>query len=67
MLVSIDQLYAGDTPDMVNGEERWKVYGVTNDGRFLTVVFTVITETYLRVVTAYDMDAAERHEFLKQE
>ena len=41
------------------GEHRWKLFGRTRDGRYLTVVFTVRNK-HLRTVTAYTMNQRER-------
>jgi uncharacterized DUF497 family protein len=63
--MSIEHVYAEGTPDVIDGEERWKVYGSTLAGRLLTVVFAMITEVSVRIVTAYDMDAGERREYFQ--
>ena len=43
----------------VQGERRWKLFGRTEAGRYLVVVFT-IRRSKLRPVTAYTMNQAER-------
>ena len=40
-------------------EERWKLLGTTNAGRYLVVVFT-IRKNKFRTVTAYTMNQVER-------
>jgi uncharacterized DUF497 family protein len=44
------------------GEERWKLFGRTGEGRYLVVVFTVRRERF-RVVTAYTMNQVERRAY----
>jgi len=41
------------------GEKRWKLFGRSEGGRYLVVVFT-IRQTKLRPITAYTMNQAER-------
>ncbi len=43
----------------VRGEKRWKLFGRSDAGRYLVVVFT-IRQTRLRPVTAYTMNETER-------
>ena len=49
----------------VEGEQRFVYYGETNAGRLLAVIVTERGES-IRVVTAYDLDAGQRHEYLKR-
>jgi len=46
-------------------EKRWKLFGRTNAGRFLVVVFT-IRHRRMRTVTAYPMNQAERRFYASQ-
>ena len=43
----------------VRGEKRWKLFGRSEAGRYLVVVFT-IRQNRLRPVTAYTMNETER-------
>lgn len=43
----------------VEGEKRWKLFGRSEEGRYLVVVFT-IRRNRLRPVTAYPMNQVER-------
>jgi len=43
----------------VNGEKRWKLFGASDAGRYLVVVFT-IRKARLRPVTAHTMNRKER-------
>lgn len=43
----------------VQGEKRWKLFGLSEAGRHLVVVFT-IRRNRLRPVTAYTMNQVER-------
>jgi uncharacterized DUF497 family protein len=49
----------------VEGELRFVYYGETNTGRLLAVI---VAERYddLRVVTAYDLDAGQRRDYLRR-
>jgi uncharacterized protein len=49
----------------VEGEERWKLFGKTDSGRYLVVVFTIRRRQF-RTVTAYQMNAAERRKYAAQ-
>jgi len=49
----------------VEGEQRFVYYGETNTGRLLAVIVTERGES-IRVVTAYDLDAGQRREYLKR-
>jgi uncharacterized protein len=49
----------------VEGERRFVYYGETNAGRLLAVIVTERGES-IRVVTAYDLDAGQRREYLKR-
>jgi uncharacterized DUF497 family protein len=46
----------------VNGEERWKLFGKTESGRYLVVVFTIRRKRF-HAVTAYQMNATERRKY----
>jgi uncharacterized DUF497 family protein len=59
-----DPIYDEDTPDYVDGEERFRLYGETRHGRLLGVVYT-IRGARIRVITAWDMDAHERKWYLE--
>jgi uncharacterized DUF497 family protein len=51
------------TPDILHSgnEQRYRALGMTNDGRQLTVIFTVRNnDTLLRVISARDMHRKER-------
>jgi uncharacterized DUF497 family protein len=43
---------------IVNGENRWKLFGKTVFGRYLVVVFTIRRKRF-RAVTAYGMNAPQ--------
>lgn len=47
----------------VDGEVRYVYYGETDSGRLLAVVLVERGET-IRVVTAYDLDAGQRKDYL---
>ena len=49
----------------VRGERRFVYYGETNAGRLLTVIVTEHA-CNIRVVTAYDLDAGQKREYLKR-
>ena len=46
----------------VEGELRFVYYGETNAGRLLAVIVTERSDS-ARVVTAYDLDAGQRHDY----
>ena len=48
----------------VEGDLRFVYYGETSAGRLLAVIVTE-RRNNLRVVTAYDLDAAQRHDYLR--
>ena len=47
----------------VEGERRFVYYGETNAGRLLAVIVTERGDN-IRVVTAYDLDAGQRRDYL---
>ena len=49
----------------VEGEHRFVYYGETNAGRLLAVIVTERADN-IRVVTAYDLDAGQRREYLNR-
>jgi uncharacterized DUF497 family protein len=49
----------------VEGELRFVYYGETNAGRLLAVIVTERSDD-LRVVTAYDLDASQRRDYLRR-
>lgn len=49
----------------VGGELRYLYYGETRAGRLLAVVFTERGDD-LRVVTAYDLDAGQKKDYLSR-
>lgn len=49
----------------VGGELRFVYYGETNAGRLLGVIVTERGES-IRVVTAYDLDAGQKRDYLKR-
>jgi uncharacterized DUF497 family protein len=49
----------------VQGEFRFVYYGETNAGRLLAVVVTE-RQNSLRVVTAYNLDASQKREYLRR-
>lgn len=49
----------------VEGEPRFVYYGQTVSGRLLAVVITERGDN-IRVVTAYDLDASQRRDYLKR-
>jgi hypothetical protein len=54
-------IYAQD----VEGESRFVYYGETNAGRLLAAIVTERGDN-IRVVTAYDLDAGQRRDYLKR-
>lgn len=48
-----------------DGELRFVYYGQTNAGRLLAVIVTERGEN-LRVITAYDLDAGQKREYLRR-
>ena len=53
------------TPQDVQGERRLVYYGETDAGRLLTVIITEHGENF-RVITAYDLDAGQRRDYLEK-
>ena len=52
-------------PQSINGEVRWILYGETDQGRYLVVIYTERgPEPLTRVVTAYPMKPRERKDYL---
>jgi uncharacterized protein len=49
----------------VEGERRFVYYGETDAGRLLAVIVTERGES-IRVVTAYDLDAGQRRDYLNR-
>jgi uncharacterized DUF497 family protein len=49
-----------------NDEQRFLALGVTSSGRFLTIVFTIRKEKFIRVISARDMSRKERKAYEKQ-
>ena len=49
----------------VEGERRFVYYGETDTGRLLAVIVTERGES-IRVVTAYDLDAGQRRDYLNR-
>jgi uncharacterized DUF497 family protein len=49
----------------VEGERRFVYYGETDAGRLLAVILTE-HEDNIRVITAYDLDAGQRREYLEK-
>ena len=49
----------------IGGELRYVYYGETNSGRLLAVIVTE-REEQLRVITAYDLDAAQKRDYLRR-
>jgi uncharacterized DUF497 family protein len=48
-----------------DGEERYVYYGETDRSRLLGIVLTERDER-IRVITAYDLDAGQRHDYLER-
>jgi hypothetical protein len=46
----------------VDGEDRWTLFGRTESGRYLVVVFTIRRRLF-RTVTAYEMNVKERRKY----
>jgi hypothetical protein len=59
-----DPLYPEFTPQTIKGELRWTAYGQTDQFRCLVVIFTE-RGSVVRVVTAYEMDARQRKDYLR--
>jgi uncharacterized protein len=49
----------------IHGEDRWKLFGKAESGRYLVVVFTIRRRLF-RTVTAYEMNAQERRKYAPQ-
>ncbi len=49
----------------VEGERRFVYYGGTNAGRLLAVIVTARAGE-IRVVTAYDLDAGQRRDYVRR-
>jgi uncharacterized DUF497 family protein len=49
----------------VEGEDRFVYYGATNAGRLLAIVVTEFGDS-IRVVTAYDLDAGQKRDYLQR-
>jgi len=49
----------------VQGDPRFVYYGETNAGRLLAVIVTERGDR-MRVVTAYDLDAGQRRDYLRR-
>jgi len=49
----------------VEGERRFVYYGESNRGRLLAVIVTERGDN-IRVVTAYDLDAGQRRDYLER-
>jgi len=47
----------------VGGESRFVYYGEADSGRLLAVVLTE-REEHIRVITAYDLDAGQKRDYL---
>ena len=45
---------------VLNEEKRFLALGVTNEGRFLTVIFTIRKKKLIRVISVRDMSRKER-------
>ena len=54
-------IYEQNLPD----ELRFLYYGETNRGRMLAVVLTELVDA-IRVVTAYDLDAGQKQDYLRR-
>ncbi len=50
---------------VAEGEPRFVYYGETNSGRLLAVIVTERGEK-IRVVTAYDLDAGQKRDYLNR-
>ncbi len=48
---------------VANGEDRYVYYGETEHGRLLAIVLTDRQDT-IRVITAYDLDAGQKRDYL---
>jgi uncharacterized DUF497 family protein len=46
----------------VKRERRWRLYGKTSAGRYLTIVFTIRRKLF-RTVTAFDMNLTDRRTY----
>jgi uncharacterized DUF497 family protein len=49
-----------------NDEDRFLALGVTNGGRFLTIIFTIRKKKLIRVISARDMSRKERKVYEEQ-
>ena len=50
---------------VVEGEQRFVYYGETNAGRLLAVIVTERSRK-IRVITAYDLDASQKRDYLER-
>ena len=53
------------TARTIKREKRWKLFGKTELGRYLVVVFTIRRKLF-RTVTAYEMNSRERNMYAPQ-
>jgi uncharacterized DUF497 family protein len=49
----------------IKSEKSWKLFGKTEHGRYLVVVFTIRRKLF-RTVTAYEMNAVESNKYAAQ-
>jgi uncharacterized DUF497 family protein len=49
----------------VEGEDRYVYYGETDQGRMIAVILTERADK-IRVITAYDLDAGQKQEYLER-
>lgn len=49
-----------------NDEKRFLALGVTNGGRFLTIIFTIRKKKRIRVISSRDMSRKERKAYEEQ-
>lgn len=62
---AVNRPHASIAARTLTGEDRWKLFGKTQSGRYLVVVFTIRRKLF-RTVTAYEMNAKERKKYATQ-
>ena len=50
----------------IHGETRYLALGETDEGRYLVVVYEIISATEILLITARDMEPEERRQYVKR-
>jgi uncharacterized DUF497 family protein len=62
----VEEVFAGDHRIRRTREKRYLALGETLDGRLAFIVFRRLPRGRIRVITARDMDRAERRQFRRK-